>query len=727
MSDITIKYSSTGFEKVARELSELEKKAGGSASWFTPMQKSLKDAEGAGGSFFSSFSAGLEKLKPVLAGFASDLLKVSGLIGGLAVAVGGATVIAFEKWTMSVLKTTESFRMLEISMYGATKSWEAVATASKFAKEYAAEYPAMYGDIMRALQSFAYIPALRPMIQRGDVQNMKEMMHIVQGMMTIRPEQGVTGAIYALREALAGNWRSLMYRFDIPIASIAEAAGMTLEQMKQSPEQAVKALKAWIDEFVGAETMAMMAKNLSIQVGNLRDKYEMWLDRLGKTGVYQKVVDYLLKLNEAMDAFMQSERMAEWTERINSFLEGIVDRIASVFTEGIDWESVMSFEDLMAALKKVGDNAIKAFKDIWDSIKDPMAKALQSVFKTVSEMVMPVIKEVFYPVGKEIAKQVISGVYDFMKENPLLSALLLGYKGATFGAQIGGKFGALIGAGAGAVAGVMPWVIEKVGGKKEEKVAEVAEKHFSIQQQLTEEQLKELNYWKEINRNFDTFNRDFDALIRSVSGAVAGGGVGAGAERKLTAEELEKLSKMREQQEWTFYTQWSRMAEMMAKAPETAGPRISPFYRYARGEISWEQMLAAERVERFQEEQVKKLEEMIRVAQETGTPNYGLMSKAYAEMFNIAYQRGDFGRAQEYMNLSLDALKEEMAKQSADMQKELGYLANIEANTKDMVEVVKITYGTPAGLRTTIYHAGREEGWSEDELRYQVRRALGEA
>jgi len=467
----------------------------------------------------------------------------------------------------------------------------------------------------------------------------------------------------------------------------------------------------------------MMAKNLSIQIGNVKDKYQIWLDMLGKTGVYEKVVNYLLKLNEYLDNLLKSEKLRDWTERINAFLEKIVDRIASVFTEGIDWESVMSFDDLMAALKKVGDNAIKAFKDIWDMIKDPMAKALQSVFKTTAEMVMPVIKEIFFPVGKEIAKQVVSGVVTFMKENPLISALMLGYKGAEIG-RVFGKWGMAIGGAAGVVAGLTPWLTTKFGGGGEEKVAGAMEKQVELQEHLTEEQAKELDYWRQINIRFDQFNKDFDSLVQSMSG-LGKGGVPGVTEKKLSVEEMEKLRQLREKQEWSYYQQWSRMGMMMAQAPETAGPRLTPFQRYARGELTWEQMLAAEKVERFQEQQLSKLEEMAGFAQKQG--DFGYLSKIYGEMFDVSYRRGDFGKAQEYMNASLDAMVKAMEEEKANMEKELGLLGGIERNTGDIVDILRQVEFTGAGKRITYSPIGREEEWTEDELRYQVKRALGEA
>ena len=114
--DIKIKYGSTGFEKVARELASLEKQSGGSASWFAPMQKSLKDAESAGTSFTSNLSEGLGRTLSVAGGVAVKLAEVAMAVTAVAGVITGVGVAAFTSWSVSVLKTTESFRMLETSL-----------------------------------------------------------------------------------------------------------------------------------------------------------------------------------------------------------------------------------------------------------------------------------------------------------------------------------------------------------------------------------------------------------------------------------------------------------------------------------------------------------------------------------------------------------------------------------------------------------------------------------
>ena len=404
--DVKVKYESTGFERVAKELASIEKQAGGSASWFAPMQSSLKDAETAGVSFTSKLSSGLQSLGSVASHVVGELAKVAVGVTAVAGIIGGAATIAFASWSKGILTTTESFRMLEISLYGALKSWESVKTVSEFAKKYSAEYPAMYKDVMQTIQSMAYMPSMKPMIMAGDVKLMKEAMDIVQGLATMRPEQGVQGATFALREALSGNWRSLQMRFDIPVESIARSAGMTMEQMKSKPEAGFQALGAFTKEFVGADTMAMMAKNLGTQVDNLREKYNLWKESIGKAGFYDTVINYLLKLNETFENLLKSETLGRITKQISSFMESIADRIAGIFTKGIDWESIATLGGLGEALKQVGRNAIEGLKEVWEAAKEPLTEALKGVFKFVGSAAGEAFKEALLPVIKQQLKEV---------------------------------------------------------------------------------------------------------------------------------------------------------------------------------------------------------------------------------------------------------------------------------------------------------------------------------
>jgi len=784
--DVRIKYGSSGFERVRKELRDLEAIGATSGTWFKSMQKSVKEAEAAHTSFGLSAAGSLQSVASVAGGLSMAILKIGTVVTAVSGIVAGVGVAAFTKWSMSVMQTTERFKMLEISLYGATKSWEAVNKVSEFAKKYAAEFPAMYGDIMQAMQSFSYIPALKPMIMKGDVEEMHKMMTIIQGLMTMRPDQGVQGAIYALREALAGNWRTLQARFDVPIASIAKSAGMTLQEMKASPGDAVKALKSFVDEFVGADTMAMMAKNLSIQLGNLKDKYEMWIDKLGKTGVYQKVVDYLLKLNDAQERFMSSDRFKNWTEQINKFLEDVVDGIAGVFTKGIDWESIATMGELGEAMKKVGQNAIEELKKVWEAAKEPLADALKGVFRFVGKAAAEAFKEALLPAMKEIESGLRKSMDEYGKENPVKASLARMGMGSGLGFLAAGPKGLLLGPALEALKGygeLLGLVLEKGGkgfsaiegglksvmgtvtegadkltkvpyenlaamrGEYEQLrgVLEQAGKQFGAQPEKADKRAEDMKKW---------MSQPFKGWSGSWSEPPG--------ERPLSESEIERIiwgdywkkraaqhPTVEEAGEWKpkakseldYYSSWSRMAKAMAERDETERLSFSEQEDLRRkeyatvrekwdyGQISGEdwgryaKKFDAEttkrmRLEDFGKERDQKLSTILNKAIEE--KDIGVQGRVYSEMFNIAYQKGDFGAAQEYMNKSLDVMVEQMKKAEKYEEQNSENLSGINEHTLETVELLK-AWQKGEGQYGNISRAAR------DELVDAVRAAIGES
>jgi hypothetical protein len=651
--DVKVSYGSTGFEKVARELAGLEKTGGGAAAWFKPMQGSLKDAEAAGVSFASKLSSGLQSVGSVASHVAGQLGKLAVGFTAIAGVAGGAATAAFVMWSGSVLRTAESFRMLEISLFGATKSWESVNKVSEFAKEYASRYPAMYKDVMQAMQSLAYIPSMKPIIERGDVKEMESVMHVIQGLMTMRPEQGIGGALFALREALSGNWRSLQMRFDVPVESIARSAGMTMEQMKSNPEAAVKALKAFTNEFVGAETMALMAKNLSIQVGNLKDKYEMWLDKLGKTGIYEKVVGYVMSLNDAFDKLLGSAQFQKITSQINSFLEGIADRIAKILTMGINWEGIIDLKSALEAFKKVGENIIEELKKVWEVAKAPLAEALKGIFKFVGSAAGEAFKEALLPVIKQQLKEVADTIKSWDE-------------------RLREKWGVVSRLGA-------PEVGEWKGPKPWRKNLE----------EVTPPEKDWIQKW--------------------VSGYQPPMPI-----KPISATPEEKFQ---------LYGAWSKMAGPLAQAPEEE-PRgwwSTAAGQYATGKIpSYPEFMKARKLEEFQGRQMEQLGGI------AAMPGAGpeLKTRLYEQMFTLSMGRGEYGKAESYMNKALEEMAKAMKEQAGGAKQDSSNLTAIAANTSELVILQKNRKepGEPQKPAESRSITPRyDEDLSPDEIRKEVR------
>jgi len=767
MGDITVKYESIGFQKIKSELFELEgaTRIYGGGQWFRPMSESAKKAEQEVSALFTSMKGGAAQAASGLGTLLTTAAAVTTVVGTLAAVVGGVAVAGFTSWTTSMLKTTEGFQQMEISLYGALKSWDAVKKVSTFAKEYAAEYPAMYKDVMQSMQSLAFIPATKTGLMEGDVRLMKDFMNIIQGMLTMRPEQGVVGAMMAIREALAGNWRSLQFRFDVPVESIARSANMTMEQMKGSPQEAIKALKAWTDEFVGADTMAMAAKNLGIQMGNVKDKYEMWLDRLGKTGIYQKVVDYLLKLNDSLDRFFKTDKVQKWTEQINSFLESVADRIADVFTKGIDWEGISSLSDLADVLKKVWANAQEELAKVWAEAKEPLANALKATFKFVAETAATAFTEILLPAIGSAMAGVEASMKSYRLENPLKAVGIEAAGGAAIGYAMGGPKGALIGGIAGPA--LQGWaeiigLIVDGGVSLAKSLEETAQSIWGTKKKVegwepSDADKERVEQGKKALKNIKTFDTIWEEETRR-----------RGLEVKREPGEFEKWMKkplwtpkskeeagimgaewkeptpfeMKPEQRLGYYQSWKTMAGALAGREEVESPydietrrqkeNMAMREKWDYGAITTEEWrgyvkkrdIGEEkryRMEGFGVEREKMLTDVLGTA--TEKKEYGVAGKAYQEMFGIAMGKGDFFKAQEYMNKSLESMLKQMEKEDKRGAEDNDSLKNISANTKLLQDIANNLARETRGERTP-----KGQTWGEkDELREEVRSAVGES
>lgn len=697
MGNVTLRYGSTGYSKVRGELSGLEKASGRLEGAFGKVGVSADKTTPRITNFFTKFGGAMKGAAGIAGRFLTIATKVVSVITAIGAAAAGVAAAGFMKWGHSMLKVTESFRLLEISLYGVLKSWDKVKVVSEFAKEYAAKYPAMYGDIMRAMSSMAMMPALKPIFMKGDIKGMTDIMTIVQSMATMRPDQGITGALFALREALGGNWRTLAMRFDVPVRSVAETVGMTMEEMRASPMAALKALKGWTDATVGADTLAMAAKNLGTQLGNIKDKYEMWLERLGKLGIYQKVVDYIIKMNDFMDQLMESDKIEEWTRKLNSALEGIAERLAGIFTEGIDWGGIESLGGLIDAFRQIGKNALEAMRNVWDANKDILRKGLEAVMSKVAEGVAFTVKEIFIPVGAAIGKGIFTGVKQFFAEHPILGAA----GGAAVGAKMGaafGPWGALIGAGAGAgAAGVLAGRgrVEKGIAQRQTELWGPGGFERYMERASTEAGFKKI--YKEM----------VDASRKAIKeGAIDWSKVFQGG---LDIEQLVTKGAVTHPLGGPLeeYRMWAGMAGRLAQAPR--GPaRPSAAMAFGMGAIGFEQFQAQRRVERFQEKQTSKLTEIA----EAPTATQAVKAGAFQELFGIALERGQIGKAETYMEKAIDAWTGASEKQEA--------MAKLEAEkTTKMVEFQEKIAKAPEILQKMLEKMSKErEAVSPEKTTY---------
>jgi hypothetical protein len=678
--DVTLRWGSTGFERVNQEFDMLQRRSDEIRSWGEKVAGGFKRMEEATQYWFRQHKESIGQGITILGDLGNTAIKVSAAFLGLGTVIAGTAAAVVGEFGKAVIKATESNRQLEMSLYGATNSWDAVAKVEKFADQYAREYAVGSEQTLKAMRELAFIPALRPIIAKGDVEEMRNYMDLARALVLIRPEAGIQGAETALRQAFMGRWRGLQ-QYGIRPEEVAALQGVSVKTLEHKPEVALAGLEKWKEQTVGADALAQSLKTVSAQVTMMRSTWHEWLETIGKTGIYDKVVGYMEKLRISFSQFMESSNMRKWTTEINRALEGVADTIANIFTKGINWNDVSSFSGLWEAVKKVASN-------LWDSVKEPLAEGLQKALNFAVEAVMPVIEEVFVPVGMAIGGAVVKGSKEAMEKHPLETMGTAAATGAISGP--GGFWGKVISAVGLMELSALPTQIgtikslwsgyadfmEGIGSRVEAAIGRMLgrkEVPFIPPPFPTAEehgQAERAAAWRE-------------KLMPEEHGQAER----AAAFAALPTPPRTPLYETPAEKEYTRHKLWEHMAATMAKAPVGPQEPTGASYLFATGKIKEPEYFQRRKMEEFQEERMTRLGKIAEMPEAEPATK----SKIFQEMFGVAAGKGDFSKAQEYMNKSIDSMKESM-KTQAELLKEQKENAKATAdNTNKTVSVLEKT------------------------------------
>ena len=353
---------------------------------------------GAGGKVISV----LAKMNPLFLGIAAAAAVVTGGI----VAVGTAlstlyTVGAYftAKFAVRMVKgfygIRETFRMYEISLGGIIRNTRATAKVMAFAMKYAAEYPAMFEDVIDTFRGLASMPTLKPMFRKADYDDLKMVMDIVQGLATLKPQQGVAGAMMALREALSGQMRSLRMRFEVNVREMAEEAGFSFTEITHDANKALIAIRKFVELNVPAQAMASMAMTLGTQYGNLFDKYRTFVNAMMKsTGAYWAVVQALKSLNEWLEKVFAHPIIVAFAQKVGSALRGVVEVFEK--TMGlISWDKYLASGNIIGALKELSSTIRLFFATLWGQVGDDAKNTLREIIRLVAGLLWSALETVF--------------------------------------------------------------------------------------------------------------------------------------------------------------------------------------------------------------------------------------------------------------------------------------------------------------------------------------------
>ena len=301
----------------------------------------------------------------------------------------------------NVVQATQRFDRFRITLEGALKSADRARAVSNFVQEYALTSPVKIEDVQELTKSIALIPALRGQFfgDFDEVKNrLRDIYDTVIGLSSLNPQQGIPGAVFAIREALAGQFRSLRARFDIMPEIVAGSIGKTVSEIKKSPKLVIAALKEFVNQSVGSDTLRELGRLPEVRIGNIVEALTSIAPRqIGSAGFQSFIQDLLGQIDDSLQGFFKDGGpfQTQFAPRISERLRGIVIqslRLLGNILGGVDTALGGGGAPTMERIAQVFESvlgrveqAIKGFADRFAQSRDSIANFFSTIVEVLKK------------------------------------------------------------------------------------------------------------------------------------------------------------------------------------------------------------------------------------------------------------------------------------------------------------------------------------------------------
>jgi hypothetical protein len=334
------------------------------------------------------FGKALGKMREEL-GHAS---KVASVAGAAAAAAGTAIGLNFNS----------SVEQAETKLRAFMKDGKLVAETLAWVKNEAAETQFSFTDMADAAAN------LTP-VAKSSGQSLKALVQQAEILAAINPTEGLTGATFSLREALSGDWVSIIDRFNLPRTRINE--------LKDQGVPAMEIISRTLQEMgIDYSLVAEQGKTAAARFDQIKDKLTMMAGAASKP-LFDKLSEGLNSLNE-VDFTEFGNRMADAVEtaiEAGHNIRGAFELFRTGdFSKGLFAGGISEDSKVVAVILDIR----KAFVDAWNFIR-PAVEELGQVFR---QHLLPALQEFWkqaQPVLKDLAIMhgvtIVAAVYVLIK------------------------------------------------------------------------------------------------------------------------------------------------------------------------------------------------------------------------------------------------------------------------------------------------------------------------
>jgi hypothetical protein len=256
-----------------------------------------------------------------------------------------ALSFAFLKLGKEFININERFGELEVvlkSVYGSARA--ARQLRDEIAKITIVS-PLPFKDIATTVRAYSAIPALSSQIGRqigsgtvGDMQGFfRRAVSLTEQLTTFRPDKLASDAVFAIREAVTGELRSLVRRFEFPTSLLVTASGRSLTELKKRPVEMFNAIKKAMDNIISPGAVIEISKQPKVLFQNIVEQVlQIPLFLVGKYGedsgksFYSRFLSYFYNVLQQSGSFI-SERFNPIAKRLSDALNKSFDSVLAIY------------------------------------------------------------------------------------------------------------------------------------------------------------------------------------------------------------------------------------------------------------------------------------------------------------------------------------------------------------------------------------------------------------
>lgn len=238
--------------------------------------------------------------------------------------------VALRRVTADFIEVNQKFASMQITMASAFRSLAAARKIRDEIVNVTQTSPIPFQGISDLLRAYSVLPYSRGQIVQQTVGNnlgdqngfFRKGIQLAEMMLAYRPDKTINDAVFSIREALTGEFRSVIRRFSVPSASIVAQAGEPLAQLKANPEKIFNTLFDYFSKIISPGAISQLIRQPDILKQNLKEQaYEIPLLKIGDSGLYKTTVDFFVKVYQDVLDFT-TKHMDDYAKRISDALTG---------------------------------------------------------------------------------------------------------------------------------------------------------------------------------------------------------------------------------------------------------------------------------------------------------------------------------------------------------------------------------------------------------------------